>query len=393
MKTCRIANAQLVLPSRVVSGSLDVRDGRIAQIQESGSAQPQAPFEGPVLDARNGFVVPGFIDSHLHGGGGVFVSEEGTADAVRAAVKAHRSHGTTTLYLTTGTMRPDQEKTFLQVFAEARRDPDLADSLPGVHMEGPFLSRDKAGAHALHLLRPASLKELDQWQEWSQNAVRLVTVAVEADPGLSFMKEATRRGVRVLLGHTDCSYEQALQAFRAGANRVTHLFNAMSAFHHRKPGVPGAALSDDEAWVELIADGHHVHPAVMTVIVRSKPKNRILVVTDCISDYDPRRQDQVRFGGVQVRYDARGYYVLENGTMCGSALTMEKAVANIQSMTGLSLPEAVNCVTLNPAVNMGLDDRKGSLAVGKDADLVVLDAEWTVQRTLIKGRTVFEQGS
>ena len=316
-------------------------------------------------------------------------AEEGTVDAIRAAVQAHRRHGTTSLYLAAATMRPEQERAFLEAFAEARRDPDLADSLPGLHMEGPYLSVPKAGAHAHHLLRPASLRELDAWQAWSDDRIRMITVALEADPRLEFMREATRRGIRVLLGHSDCSYEDALKAFAAGANRVTHLFNAMSALHHRKPGVVGAALSEDDVRVELIGDGHHVHPAVMKIVARCKPRDRLVAVTDCLTDYEPGGAIHITAGGAQVHYDESGFFALENGTMAGSALTMERCVANLRTMAALSTAEAVACATLNPANDLHVADRKGSIAEGKDADLVLLSPAWTVRRTLVRGRTVY----
>jgi N-acetylglucosamine-6-phosphate deacetylase len=388
MSTFKIVNAKLILPDRVVDGGLEVADGVIRRILPA-AAVPDSAMRAGDLDARGGYVAPGFIDTHLHGGGGYLAAETGTAAALRAVVRAHWRHGTTALYLAAAAMQRAQEQAFLRAFVEARREPAYAASLPGVHMEGPYLSQAKAGAHAHTLLRMASLAELDQWQAWSNDAIRLITVAYEADPDLTFIREAARRGIRVLLGHTDCTYEEALRAFAAGANRVTHLFNAMSALHHRKPGVVGAALSEDDVWVELIADGYHVHPAVLKMVVQCKPRTRLVAVTDCLTDYQPGTQPELVIGGAPVHYEGKGFFALENGTMAGSALTMERAVAHLHAMTPLSLPEAVNCASLNPATDLRIQDRKGSLAVGKDADLVMLDGDWNVVRTLVQGRAVY----
>jgi N-acetylglucosamine-6-phosphate deacetylase len=384
---CDIVDATLVLPRKVVAATLEVRDGRIRWIGKKTAARRRSGIE--TIHARGCYAVPGFIDTHVHGGGGYLPAEEGGLEAMRGMVRAHWAHGTTSLYITAASMRPDQERTFLENFALARHDGDMGDSLPGVHMEGPFLSTAKAGAHAHALLRPARITDLDDWQAWSQDGVRLITVAVEADPEMAFIREATRRGIRVLLGHSDCTYETALSAFRMGANRVTHCFNAVSGLHHRKPGIVGAALSEDEARVELICDGHHVHPAVMRVTGKCKPPGKLIAVTDCLSEHDPAHPYTFIIGGAAIHYDPRGFYALENGTMAGSSLTMDQAVANLQSMACLSLPEAVCCATLNPAMDLGIQRRKGSLERGKDADIVILDKNGTVRRTLVKGRTVY----
>ena len=384
---CDIIGAQIVLPRKVVAGTIEVRAGCIRRVGKNAAARRPAGIT--IINARGCYVVPGFIDTHLHGGAGYFPAEDGTLESMRAMVRAHWAHGTTSLYITSGTMRPEQERTFLENFVRARREGEIGDSLPGVHMEGPFLSKAKAGAHAHHLLRPAAIKDLDNWQAWSQDGVRLITVAVEADPEMAFIREATRRGIRVLLGHSDCTYDTALSAFKMGANRITHFFNAVSALHHRQPGIVGAGLSEDETVVELICDGHHVHPAAMRVVCKCKPPGKIVAVTDCMSEHDPAHQYTFNIGGAAVHYDPRDFYALDNGTMAGSSLTMDKAVANLQSMARLSLSAAVGCATLNPAMDLGIQMRKGSLERGKDADIVILDKNWTVRRTLVKGRTVY----
>jgi N-acetylglucosamine-6-phosphate deacetylase len=339
-----------------------VEDGAIGAV---GSGE--APGDVEVVDASGGWVVPGFVDIHCHGGGGESFTDTDPA-RVRRAVAAHRRHGTTT-QLASLVSRPVPELVN-QVAALA----DLtADGLiAGIHLEGPFLSAARCGAHDPSVLRPPDDESVSALLAAGRGAIRMVTIAPELDGALTAVKRLTSAGVLAALGHTDATEALVLPAIDAGATVATHLFNGMRPLHHREPGPIGTLLDDERVTVELICDLVHVHPSVIRMAARHAGPTRTVLVTDAIAAagvgdgvYD--------VGGLAVTV-TDGVPTLAGGaSLAGSTLTMDAAFRNLVRGCGLSVREAVAATATQPAELLGLSKTTGSLTAGLSADLVILD--------------------
>lgn len=359
---------RLVTPRGVVGGTLRF-GSTINEIEEN------------VRDEGH-YILPGFIDTHVHGGGGGDTMDG--AEGVRTLARFHAAHGTTTLYPTTITNPWERILESLHGVREVMHEPGLP-SLPGVHLEGPFISPERLGAQPPHTLEPTQerLKAI-----LDLNIIRLVTLAPEVPGGLRAARRFVEAGVRVSVGHTVASYEATralVEGVREAGGRVgfTHLYNAMGGLEGRNPGVVGAALSDPRAYAELILDGHHVHEGSFLSALHAKP-GRLYLVTDAIRATG-LEEGITELGGQRVTVEG-GAARLEDGTLAGSVLTLERALRNTVA-AGVSVQEASRLVSSVPAAYMGLHDR-GELTVDKRADLVILDEGLNVQEVYIAGERV-----
>lgn len=364
----------LVLPDRVVPGDVLIEGGMIAALGPGVAhrAQRRLPVESL-------FVAPGFLDLQANGAlGHSFLSA--APGEIAAVLDFFGRHGTTGV-LATLTSAPWAE---LRAALARLRD-TTHPALLGVHLEGPFLAEARRGAHpAAHLLQP-SLALVRELLRDFPGLIKLWTLAPELPGAEEVVKEVRRRGATCAAGHSDASYEEAFRAFSAGISLVTHIFNGMRPFHHRDPGLSGAAL-DSDVYVSLICDGVHVHPAAVRLVARLKGFDRIILITDAVAPAGLPDGEYTLFGE-QVRVYG-GIPRLPDGTLAGSTLTLDRAVKNFWQFTGCSIPEAVRCATLNPARLLQMEERKGSLEVGKDADLVVFDGEFNVRYTILQGKLV-----
>jgi len=372
-----IRGGGLVLPDvgEVRLGDLFVREARITQVSK-GLRRERAE----VISVEGLYVAPGFIDLHVHGGGGADFMDA-SPEALETIFATHTRHGTAGLLATLLPAPLEAMQRALHVAAECR-----ALWLLGVYLEGPFVSRTKKGAFDPRWIlspNPSALRALLERQ-----VIRIVTFAPEVSGALEVLRRTLALAAIPAIGHTNATYEQAMAAIDSGARHFTHLGNAMRGLHHREPGVVGAAL-DSDAYVELICDGVHLHPAFVRLVAKVKGYSRICLVTDAISATGLSDGDYT-LGGLPVSV-RDGVARLPDGTLAGSTLTMDRAVKNFMEFTGCSLPEAVRCASLNPARLLGIDDRKGSLEVGKDADLVIFDEDLTVHYTILGGEVVYER--
>jgi len=373
--------------TRIAPGTILVKGERIAAV--GLSAEVPIPAGATVIDAGDKVIVPGFIDTHVHGRDGHLFGEdpESTAQLCRSIV----STGTTSLLPTLGAQPTlneilDRIGVVRQVMA---RDTGGAEIL-GIHMEGPYLSSAEIarGSQTVPYLRQPSVEELHRMVEASEGTIRKMTIAPELDGALDVIREMVKLNIVPSAGHSAATYEQTIEAVRAGLRCATHTFNGMIPFHHRKPGLLGAVLTCDEISAELIADGQHVCATAMKLLLRCKGVDQIHLITDnTIWAGMPNGTYEWSVGRTVVKEEHRAYVV--GGTLAGSVASMNFDVGNIVRSAGCPLAQAVKMASLNPAVLIGVADRKGSLEPGKDADLVIIDEDVNVYLTMVKGRVVY----
>jgi len=372
MNQLLIRGGMIVHVDAVKPGDLRIENGHIA---EPGDTTPT-----DVIDAQGLYVSPGFIDLQVNGGIG-HNFEDASPVEIRTIVDFYVSHGTTGLLPTTVTAPIERIRATIDRVKQIDHPAIL-----GMHIEGPFISEARKGAQNPEYILKPSVDKFNELLTGNEGFIKIVTLAPErsgADQLISRMREI---GAVPSLGHSDATYEQALVAIERGIGLFTHMFNGMRKFHHRAPGAVGAALVSN-VMVELIADGIHVHPGAMKLLYKVKGPNQVCLITDAISAAG-LEDGEYQLGGLQVFVkDATAR--LADGTLAGSTLTLDKAVKNFMEATGCSLPEAVRAASLNPAKLLGIDDRKGSVEVGKDADLVVLDKDFKVHYTIIKGEVAY----
>ncbi len=333
------------------------------------------------------YLVPGFIDLHIHGAAGHDVMDASVQALANISLQLAKE-GVTGFLATTMTAPRERIEAALAVIPEAIKKVQGA-AIFGVHLEGPFISREKMGAQNGDDVLGPDVDLFKAWQELAGDQIRLVTLAPELENALPFIKALRAMDVLPAIGHTNATYEQTMAAINAGASYATHLFNAMRHLHQREPGATGALLLANEVMAEMIADGKHLHAALYEIAYRVKGKERLLLVTDamrakCMSD------GCYELGGQEVHV-TDGKATLANGTLAGSVLCMPDAIKNIMKYTDCSLEDAIRMASYNPAHKLNLTSRKGSIEVGKDADLVVLSDKLNVKLTMLGGVVVFEK--
>ncbi|MFE1782463.1 N-acetylglucosamine-6-phosphate deacetylase [Streptomyces sp. NPDC059506] len=376
-----LTGARAVLPGGVAEGAvLAVEGGRFTE-PPPGPVPPQS-----VVDLSGYWVVPGFVDLHVHGGGGASYSA-GTAEEALAVAALHRRHGTTTTVASTVTGGLDDLARQAAVLSELVEQGDLA----GIHFEGPFISPGRCGAHDPALLRNPDPADVRRLVEAARGAARMVTLAPELPGGRESVRLLADLGVIAAVGHTDADYETVLKAVDAGASVATHLFNAMPAVGHRAPGPVPALLEDERVTVELINDGVHLHPSVLGLAFRAAGDRRVAFVTDAMGAAGAG-DGRYRLGPLRVRVEGGVARLDEGGAIAGSTLTMDRAFKRAVTVDGLTVEQAVRAVSATPARLLGLSDRIGSLEPGKDADLVVLDSGFDLAGVMRRGEWVVRPG-
>jgi N-acetylglucosamine-6-phosphate deacetylase len=381
-----LADAVFTPQERLAPGWVHVRGARIAAC----GTGPGAPTEAPVVRAPAGAcIAPGFIDLHVHGGGGAQVGPD--ARAVADVASFHARHGTTGLLATTVPASEEAlRQTVRAVAAVARRPVEEAAQVLGCHLEGPFVSPQRPGALDVRHLRPPDPSELARLLDAGGGSVQMIVIAPELPGALELIAAAAGEGVIVSFGHTDATYE-ALAGIDRGARAATHLFNAMRPLHHREPGAVGAALSSPRVTAELVADAVHVHPAALRLVHAAKGPDRVALITDAMQaaglpdgEYALGEQPVSVSGG-----EAR----TASGSLAGSTLTMDRAVRVCVEQAGIPLAHALAMASATPARLLGIGQVAGRIAPGADADVVVLDERLHAIGTIVAGRWVFRDNA
>ncbi|KRG78332.1 N-acetylglucosamine 6-phosphate deacetylase [Stenotrophomonas ginsengisoli] len=354
-----------------------IEQGRIVALERD--PDPEAPVRAGQVDLAGGWLLPGFIDAQVNGGGGVLFNNAPTVEGIAAIAAAHRRFGTTGLL---PTLISDQPAVMARAIDAVRRA--IEQGVPGVlgiHLEGPYIAPARKGTHDAATFRVPGADELALASSLD-NGVTLLTLAPERVP-LESIRTLADRGVVVAAGHTAATYEEIRAGLDAGVRAFTHLYNAMSPLTGREPGTVGAALDDAHSWVGIIADGVHVHPASLRLALAAKPAGKVFLVTDAMPPVGAQDPSYVLYGETITAVDG----VVRNaaGALAGSALDMASAVRNAVSWLGVDLAEAARMASTYPAQLLGLDEFRGHIAEGCIADLVLLDTHLQVQRTWIAG--------
>jgi len=378
-ETSVLTGASVVLPDGIVEG------GRITVAGATIAAND--PVQASTLDLPGHWILPGFVDIHVHGGGGASFSSVRTQD-ILTVIDTHRRHGTTTMLASTVTGDLDDLARQAAFLSELAEQGDLA----GVHFEGPFISPHRCGAHKPSLLRDPDPAEVRKLLDASRGAARMVTLAPELPGGLDSVRLLAEQGVIAAVGHTDAAYEATLRAIDAGATVATHLFNAMPPLHHRDPGPIAALLEDERVTVELVNDGVHLHPSILELAFHRAGADRVAFITDAM-DAAGFGDGNYLLGPMAVEVTDGVARLVDGGSIAGSTLTLDTAFKRAVTIDHLPVPDAVLALSANPARLLGAYDRIGSLEPGKDADLVVLDAEFDLVGVMRKGRWVVEPPS
>lgn len=383
-----LAGGRVLVPSGdLVPATLLLEGTRIAGLLTPGETLPP---DTQVLDVSHCYVAPGFIDSHTHGGAGQnFMAG---SEAALAAISAYMAQGgvTSCLATTTSAALPDLERALAAAAAAVKNPVAGRVNVLGIHLEGPYLNPQFRGVHAEQFVRAAALPELEALWAAAGPALKVVTLAPEIPGGMAAVEFFASRGVQVSLGHTGATYEQAKLALARGVRRATHLFNAMPPIHHRNPGPPVALLEDTGAFLELTVDGLHVHPAVVALVLRLVGPERVVLITDSIDVAGLGDGVFTRWEGTQVLIKD-GKSVTRAGSLAGSTLTLDQAVRNLVNLVGVPVAQALRMAAETPARALGWLDRKGTLAPGKDADVVVLDSQLAVVLTLAGGQIIYRR--
>ena len=378
MSDTYIINGQVYIDRGFQQKTIHIRDGRL-HLLEPG----EAPGSGRVVDAAGRRVVPGFIDIHTHGAVGVDVNGASARDLEKIG-RFFAGNGTTSWLASVLTDTEEQTRWCISQCREHQKNPGLSAELLGVHLEGPFLAPAYKGAMPEHLLRKGSAELAASYQEQAEGNIRYITVSPEVEGVLDMIPSLKELGIVAAIGHSGATYAQAMGAIDAGVRAGTHVGNAMRLLHQHEPAIFGAVLESD-VYCEIICDGLHLHPGIVRLLLKTKGVDRLVAITDSIMAAG-LPDGNYHLGVNQVVVVDGDAKLASDGTRAGSTLTQDRALRNLLSYTGLPLEKVLPVLTENPARLIGVYDRKGSIAEGKDADLVVLDEQNQVAEVFLRGQ-------
>jgi N-acetylglucosamine-6-phosphate deacetylase len=386
MERLFVRSSEIYAERGVVDGSVVVTDGRIEEIC------PGEPERGSeVLDVRPHWVFPGLLDMHIHGAGGWNV-EGGDPEGLRNLARYLASMGVTGFQPTLAASPPDATAGVAKAVGDAIADPPADGArILGLHMEGPYLSPKRPGAMDPTYLRDPSRQEIEDLDAVAPGVLRHLTLAPERAGALELIEWLVRRGVVVSGGHTDATYDEARAGVEAGIRLANHTFNAMRGLHQREPGALAAFVLDERVACELIADGRHVHPAAIDLLLRLAGPERVCLVSDAVFPAG-LRPGVYELSGRRARVTEDGSCLLPDGRLAGSAHLVLHGIRTLVEQVGTPITDAVRMASAVPARVLGLDGKKGALAPERDADLIAVSTDWEVIWTLVEGRVAHAPG-
>lgn len=380
MERIVLKNAKIVLPDRIINGVIVLNDGKIKKIYESTMIS-----EKDGIDLQGKYVVPGFIDVHIHGAGGADAMDN-TEEALRTISKYIVKHGITNFLATTLTSSKETLKEVLEKIGKLQNEDIEGATIFGAHMEGPYFDVQYKGAQNDKYITPAGVKEIEEYLSVKPGLVKLFSMAAKGEGALESIKYLKENGVVVSVGHSGISFEEVQSAVKAGISHATHTFNGMKGFTHREPGVAGAVMVNDNINAEIIFDKIHVHPEAVRLLIKAKGVDKVVCITDamCATGLPA---GNYKLGELDVYVKDGQARLVSNDSLAGSVLTLDKAFKHVIEL-GYSIFDAVKMTSTNAAKEFGLN--AGILQEGKDADIVVLNPDYSVDMTIVKGNIKYQ---
>lgn len=388
-KNLIIKNCKIITPLRMIdNGSIIIEEGGISSVPEGAVSTPP---EAKIIDAKGNYASPGFIDIHLHGGGNADVMDC-DIESLKTISKVHARGGTTSFLPTTLTAPMEDIYRALEAITKAKKEMLEGAQILGAHIEGPYFSMEQKGAQNPAYIKAPDPKEyLDILENFAETISR-VSLAPEIDGALELARTLRDRDILVSIGHTNATYDDVLKAIEAGFSHVTHVFSGMSGLKrikaYRVSGVIESTLLLDELTTEMIADGHHLPPSLMKLVLKSKSLDKVSLVTDAIAAAG-MPPGKYSLGELDIIVEDGVAKLPDRSAFAGSVATMNLLVKNMVNLVRLSLQDAVKMATLNPAKILNIDLKKGTLNKGKDADVVIFNEDIDILMTVVKGKIVY----
>ena len=385
MKTALKGN--IILSDKILSSGIVLIEGeKISEIYPNGYKLSDEKIK--LFDFKDQFISPGLIDLHLHGALGKDVMDC-NGESLRQIAFHQARCGVTGFCGATVSSSLDSILKAVETAKKLAKS-QLPSEILGIHIEGPFLNMKKRGAHDPDFIRGMSEEEIYPLIRALSSIKALITIAPEVNHNMGFIKMLKEKGIVVSIGHSDATYDQALESFRQGVSHATHLFNAMREYHPREPGVVGAVLDFEGVTAEVIADGVHLHPSALRLVFARKAKDKICLITDSMKAAGAGDGIYL-MGNLEIVVKGDESRLRESGVLAGSVLTLNRAVKNVIKWTGISVNQAVNMASLNPARVLGLDKKMGTIAKGKYANFAIFDKEFNVLETILRGKFVLRK--
>ena len=376
-----IKNCNIIYLDKIEKGSVLIENGKIKEINPSNVNDTE------IIDAEGLYLSPGFIDVHIHGAGGCDTMD-GTVESINTIAKTIVEHGTTSFTPTTMTVAAEDIRKSMKVIKKLKEEGTEGANVLGAHLEGPFISPKAIGAQNPNFLLAPSVENYNKIVGDYGDAVVSITMAPEVEGAKELIKYLSDNGVTVSMGHTKATYDEAIEGIKCGACHSTHLYNAMTPFTHREPGVVGATF-DTDITTETISDGIHISYPALRTAYKQKGTDKVLLVSDAMEACG-MPDGQYSLGGQDVIVK-NGAARLLDGTLAGSVLTLDKAVKNIYSNSNYPLNEVVRMATYNGAKHCHVEDHKGLIKEGYDADLILFNEDIEIQKVFVKGKKVYNK--
>ncbi len=378
IKNCRIYNS---LSSNQLKNIL-VENGKITDIDSTIISE-----SNKTLDIDGKIIAPGLIDVHIQGAGGADILD-GTEDALQVISKTLARVGTTS-FLGTTVVKPQENNKHLKLANNYIEQGLDGANLLGFHLEGPFINYNKRGGLDPASIYDSSPEKFEEVLKVTEGNLRMMTIAPELPGNLEIIKELRRNNIVAAFAHSEADFEETKKGFDAGINHVTHIFNAMLPLHHRKPGPLAAIFENKEVSAQIISDGHHLHPAIVKILYKFLGADRCICITDGVQAIGLPEGNYVYNGREYTSKNGAARYL--DGTLIGSAMSLANIALRFWKFTGCSFDEAINSASKNPAMLLGIYDRKGSIDINKDADLIVFDEDYSIFATIIGGKVVYKK--